>query len=204
MDGNAKGLKLGCKLVKLWKKILHSKRLGSHYTPHDQPQPANLSNGHSLSRGLPFHQSRGLKGFSVWVNVELKPLAIAWIFWLELNGISAAIYLGGHLALWRGLKKRKLNIFPKTFPRARWLFMLGTSKKSRRGLWSPSCISTIHSFSICWKKPSPSMASATRASSRFLARFLILSISAGLLRGKGQWTALLIVLRLTSNRFFFT
>lgn len=50
IDGGAKGLKLQRKLVKLWKKIMHSKRLGSHYTPNDQPQPANLSNGHSFSR----------------------------------------------------------------------------------------------------------------------------------------------------------
>lgn len=50
MDGDGKGLKLQRKFVKLCRKFLRSKGSGSHYTPKNQTQPADLSNGQSLTR----------------------------------------------------------------------------------------------------------------------------------------------------------
>lgn len=50
MDGDCKGFKLQRKFVKLCRKFLRSKGSGSHYTPDNQTQPADLSNGQCLSR----------------------------------------------------------------------------------------------------------------------------------------------------------
>lgn len=50
MDEEAKGLKLGQKFVKLWRKVLRSKGSGSHYTPNNQTQLTDLCNGHTFSR----------------------------------------------------------------------------------------------------------------------------------------------------------
>jgi SAUR family protein len=58
IDGDAKGLKLRRKFVKLWRKVLRSKGPGSHHTPNNQTQPADLSNGHSFRRATSLPSAR--------------------------------------------------------------------------------------------------------------------------------------------------
>lgn len=93
------------------------------------------------------------------------------IFLLARNGISAAISVAV-ISILQGTRMERSSL-RRTFQRASWLCMWGTSKKSRCGVWSPSYTSITRSSTICSRKPSRPMASTRKESSEYLARFLI-------------------------------
>jgi len=131
MDGNAMGLKLGCKLVKLWKKNLHSKRLGSHYTPNDQPQPGNLSKGHSFSRATSLHSITRSKRIQCLGKCRIKASGNC------LNLLTRTKrHIGRHLS-WRkssfvkGAQEKKTQYLPKDVPKGSVAVYVGDEQEEQ-------------------------------------------------------------------------
>jgi len=136
MDGDARDLKLQYKFARLWRKFVRSKGSGPDYTQNNHTEPADPSNGHSLSRMTFLPATTGFDDVHCLRSDQMK-----------ISGNCSKLlarskrHISCHLScrnlitvLWWRTKKRKLNILPKTFRRASWLCMWGTGKKSKHGL----------------------------------------------------------------------
>lgn len=117
MDEDAKGLKLGQKFVKLWRKFLRSKGSGSHYTPNNQTQPADLCNGHTFSRTTSLPATTRFKEVQYLHTVQTKASAN----FLNLLGRTKR-HIGRQLScrnssFVEGLQEKKTQYPPKDVPK---------------------------------------------------------------------------------------
>lgn len=131
MDEDVKGLKLGQKFVKLWRKFLPSKSSGSHYTPNNQTQPADLCNGYTFSRTTSLPATTRFEEAQYLHTVQTKASAN----FLNLLGRTKR-HIGRQLScrnssFVEGLQEKKTQYPPKDVPKGSVAVYVGDEQEEQ-------------------------------------------------------------------------